>query len=99
MSATTAISARDGRNGTKSPGRQPPRRPRPTTFTTAAAALGAAGLALRVLTLVGYWPGNISHPDSASYVDAAAHSLFSNPFRPAGYSVLLRLLHGVTSAL
>ena len=54
-------------------------------FWCVVAVLGALGVTLRVLTMVGYSPANISHPDTASYVDAAAHSLFSDPFRPAGY--------------
>ncbi len=49
--------------------------------------------------MVGYSPGNVSHPDTGSYVDAAAHSLFSNPFRPAGYSLFLRVLHSVSTDL
>lgn len=72
---------------------------RPTAFQFAVAVLLGAGLALRILTLVGYSPGNVSHPDTASYVDAAAHSLFANPFRPAGYALFLRLLHGLSHEL
>jgi hypothetical protein len=61
--------------------------------------LGTLGIALRVLTTVGYWPGYISHPDTGSYVAAAAHSLFSDPFRPAGYAFFLRLMHGLSRDL
>jgi hypothetical protein len=49
--------------------------------------------------MVGYSPANVSHPDTASYVDAAAHSLFSDPFRPAGYALFLRALHDVSRDL
>lgn len=68
-------------------------------FWCVVAALGALGVTLRVLTTVGYSPANVSHPDTASYVDAAAHSLFSNPFRPAGYALFLRALHAVSRDL
>jgi hypothetical protein len=68
-------------------------------FWSVVAILGAIGVTLRVLTMVGYSPANVSHPDTASYVDAAAHSLFSNPFRPAGYALFLRGLHAVSRDL
>lgn len=68
-------------------------------FWWAVAVLGILGVTLRVLTMVGYSPANVSHPDTASYVDAAAHSLFSDPFRPAGYALFLRALHAVSRDL
>jgi hypothetical protein len=68
-------------------------------FWSAVAGLGALGVTLRVLTTVGYSPANVSHPDTAAYVDAAAHSLFSDPFRPAGYALFLRTLHAISSDL
>lgn len=68
-------------------------------FWCVVAVLGALGVTLRALTMVGYSPANVSHPDTASYVDAAAHSLFSDPFRPAGYAFFLRALHAVSRDL
>jgi hypothetical protein len=68
-------------------------------FRPAVGVLGSLGVALRVLTMVGYSPANVSHPDTASYVDAAAGSLFSDPFRPAGYALFLRALHAVSPDL
>jgi hypothetical protein len=61
--------------------------------------IAVVAVALRVLTFIGYVPADLSHPDTASYVHAAAGGLFSNPYRPAGYAVLLRLLHGVSRNL
>ncbi len=72
---------------------------KPWAFWCAVAVLGALGVALRVLTMVGYSPANVSHPDTGSYVDAAAHSLFSDAFRPAGYALFLRALHAVSQDL
>jgi hypothetical protein len=43
--------------------------------------------------MVGYVPAILYYPDEHSYVHAAAGNLFSNPFRPAGYALFLRLVH------
>jgi len=78
------------------PGALAPRLGGDRWFRRAAATVVAVGIALRILTMVGYSPGDISHPDTAWYVGSAAHSLFSDPFRPVGYALFLRLLHSVS---
>jgi hypothetical protein len=65
----------------------------------AAGVIAAVALALRVLTIIGYFPANLSHPDTGSYVWAAAGHLFSDPFRPAGYPLFLRVLHHLSRDL
>jgi Dolichyl-phosphate-mannose-protein mannosyltransferase len=62
----------------------------------ALAALLAAGVLVRAWTLVTWKPAFIGYYDTAAYVDAARGRLFSDPFRPAGYSLALRLLHTVS---
>src|SRR5581483_5405388 len=62
-------------------------------FWCAAAGIAVGAIVLRVFVMVAYFPANLSYPDEASYVTAAAGKLFSNPFRPAGYSLFLRAAH------
>ena len=61
--------------------------------------IGAVAVVLRVLTIIGYTPANLSDPDTGSYVWAAAGHLFSDPFRPAGYALFLRILHDLSRDL
>jgi hypothetical protein len=61
--------------------------------------IGAVAVGLRVLTVIGYAPANLSDGDTASYVDAARGPLFGNPFRPAGYSFFLRVVHAISRDL
>ncbi len=71
----------------------------PRGFWVAVAGAAAVALALRIVLMIGYAPAILSYPDERSYVAAAAGKLFANPFRPAGYSVFLRLVHLVSSSL
>jgi hypothetical protein len=61
--------------------------------------IAAVAVALRILTIIGYAPANLSHPDTGSYAWAAAGHLFSDPFRPAGYALFLRVLHDLSRDL
>jgi hypothetical protein len=60
---------------------------------TVLAGLLAAGVALRVWVAWSWRPAFIGYYDTSPYVAAARTSLFSDPFRPAGYPALLRVLH------
>jgi hypothetical protein len=62
-------------------------------FAVAVAGVGGAALALRVLLMVGYAPVLLGYADEYDYVNAAAGRLFSDPFRPAGYPLFLRVVH------
>jgi len=62
-------------------------------------AVTLVAVVLRVLLMVAYVPAILSYPDESSYVEAAAGSLFGNPFRPAGYSLFLRIVHVVSANL
>ncbi len=52
----------------------------------------AAGVALRLWLVVCYRPAFLGYPDARTYLIAARGPLFWNPYRPAGYPLLLRLL-------
>jgi len=53
----------------------------------------AAGVALRGYSLLRSRSVRLGHPDAVTYVIAARGSLFWNPYRPAGYPLILRALH------
>jgi hypothetical protein len=74
-------------------GRRPGARWRPSPFGVAVAGVAGLALALRVLLMVGYTPAILDYSDEFHYVGAAAGQLFSDPFRPAGYSLFLRVVH------
>jgi hypothetical protein len=59
----------------------------------------AVAIALRIILMIGAAPALLTYPDERSYVHAAAAGLFANPFRPAGYSLFLRLVHLFSSNL
>jgi Dolichyl-phosphate-mannose-protein mannosyltransferase len=59
----------------------------------------AVGIALRLAVWLVYSPAVMSVPDTVPYVDMASSELFTDPVRPAGYSILLRGLHAVSSEL
>nr|MDQ3935754.1 hypothetical protein [Actinomycetota bacterium] len=63
------------------------------------AVLLAAGIALRVVTMLAYRPAFIGYPDTREYALGADGELFADPFRTVGYPFFLRLLHLVTDHL
>jgi hypothetical protein len=65
----------------------------------ALAALLAVGLALRVWFLLVWSPAITGYSDSGIYFDGAVNSLWTDPIRPVGYSMFLRLLHGIAPHL
>lgn len=71
----------------------------PGAFELAVAAVVAVAVALRVLLMIAYVPAILSYSDEGSYVAAAAGKLFSNPFRPAGYSLFLKTVHVLSASL
>ena len=65
----------------------------------ALAILLAVGLALRVwLTLV-WSPAIIGYSDTGIYFQDSVESLWTDPVRTVGYSMFLRVLHGITPHL
>lgn len=71
----------------------------PGAFELAVAGVIAVAFALRVLLMIAYTPAILSYSDERSYVGAAAGKLFSNPFRPAGYSMFLKAVHLLSASL
>jgi 4-amino-4-deoxy-L-arabinose transferase-like glycosyltransferase len=61
--------------------------------------LVAAGIAVRLVAIVGYWPGVVANPDSVGYLRAAHHGLFSEVAHPAGYPLFLRAVRQLSSEL
>ena len=71
----------------------------PGAFELAVAGVVVVAVALRVLLMIAYVPAILSYSDEGSYVGAAAGKLFSNPFRPAGYSLFLKAVHLASASL
>ncbi len=63
------------------------------------AALVAAAVAVRLWLLLGYGAAFLGFGDSHEYVDAAAHGVFSDPQKPAGYPIFLLALHLLSADL
>jgi len=63
------------------------------------AALVAAAVAVRLWLVLAYGPAFLGFGDSHEYVDAAAHGVFSDPQKPAGYPIFLATLHLLSSSL
>jgi hypothetical protein len=61
----------------------------------AVVAVFAGGVAIRAVFMVLYRPAFLGSSDTGSYVNAAAHNLFSNVYDPAGYPLFIRLLHAI----
>ncbi|MGI8411825.1 MAG: hypothetical protein ACR2LV_03775 [Solirubrobacteraceae bacterium] len=57
------------------------------------------GLALRTALMASYRPGFLGHPDARTYIIAAHGPLFWNPYRPAGYPLMLRGLRRLDGRL
>jgi Dolichyl-phosphate-mannose-protein mannosyltransferase len=84
-------------------GRPAPRRaglriPRDRVSVALAALLGV-GLFLRVWFLLVWSPAITGYSDSGIYFTGAVSSLWSDPIRTVGYSMFLRVLHGITPHL
>ena len=58
------------------------------------AGLLVAGVLLRLWLIFTWQPAFVGYSDAASYARAARDGVFTDLFRPAGYPVFLRLLHG-----
>ena len=63
-----------------------------------AVVLGAGAL-LRLLLVLGWQPALMGWPDAASYIGVSHGDLFGNELRPAGYSIVLKLLHALAPSL
>ena len=63
--------------------------------SVALAALLGVGLLLRVWFLLVWRPALTGFSDSGIYFQGAVSSLWSDPIRTVGYSMFLRLLHGI----
>jgi hypothetical protein len=59
------------------------------------ATVFAAGIGLRIAFLVIYRPAFLGIPDTGSYIYAAHRGLFNNVYDPAGYPLLIRILHAI----
>ncbi len=57
------------------------------------AGLVAVGVLLRLWITVTWQPAFVGYYDAGSYALAAKNGVFSDPFRPAGYPIFLKLLH------
>ena len=72
-------------------------------FWWAVGVITTVAVALRVLTVIGYAPANLSYSDTGGYIHAASGGLgglfTDDPFHPAGYSLFLRVLHALGSSL
>lgn len=68
-------------------------------FAFAATAVVALGVGLRVLALVAYRPAVLAHNDSVGYLSASRFGLFSDPIRPGGYPLFLRVVRWVSDSL
>jgi Dolichyl-phosphate-mannose-protein mannosyltransferase len=62
-------------------------------------ALLGGGLLLRVYLLFAWSPAFTGYSDSGIYFDGAFSSLWADPIRTVGYSMFLRLLHGIAPHL
>ena len=59
-------------------------------------ALVIAGVALRVVTEVGWWPTATTLADSSAYARFAESNPFADPQHPAGYALILAAIGSVT---
>jgi uncharacterized membrane protein YjdF len=65
----------------------------------ASAALLGVGLLLRAYFLFAWSPAITGYSDSGIYFDGAFSSLWADPIRTVGYSMFLRVLHGIAPHL
>src|ERR671915_362776 len=65
----------------------------------ALAVLLVAGAVLRLLITLAWQPAFMGWPDAASYIAVSQGELFGNELRPAGYPIVLWLLHAITPSL
>ena len=74
------------------------RRPRFTISSRAGMAVAgvfAAGIAVRIAFVVLYRPAFLGDSDAGSYIFAAHYGLLGNVYDPAGYPLVIRVLHAV----
>jgi hypothetical protein len=62
-------------------------------------ALLALGALLRLLIMLAWQPAFMGWPDAGSYIEVSQGALFGNELRPAGYPIVLWLLHAITPHL
>jgi hypothetical protein len=74
-----------------------PREIRPTSI--ALVALLVAGAVLRTLIMFAWQPAFMGWPDAGSYMTVSQGALFGNELRPAGYPIVLWLLHAIAPSL
>ncbi len=79
-------------------------RPRARAVTLSGPELALAGLALaavalRLWLMLGYGPAFLGFGDSHEYVTAAAHGVFADVQKPAGYPIFLAALHLISDGL
>jgi hypothetical protein len=65
----------------------------------ALAALLAVGAVLRLLITFAWQPAFMGWPDAASYIQVSQDELFANELRPAGYPIVVWLLHAIAPSL
>jgi hypothetical protein len=65
----------------------------------ALAVLLVAGAVLRLLITLAWQPAFMGWPDAASYIAVSQGELFGNELRPAGYPIVLWLLHAIAPSL
>jgi hypothetical protein len=65
----------------------------------ALAILLLAAVGLRLAFSLAYQPAVMTNADSISYMAMASGELFSDPARPAGYSMFLSIPHAISSSL
>jgi 4-amino-4-deoxy-L-arabinose transferase-like glycosyltransferase len=75
--------------------RRLPARVRHDPVLLALTLLLAAGLALRVWFTIVWHPALIGYSDSGIYFTDGVKSVWSDPIRTVGYSMFLRVLHGI----
>ena len=59
----------------------------------------AAAVLLRVLVAIAVSPAEMNQVDSLVYIEMADNGLFTDPVKPAGYSLFLRILHAVSDQI
>ncbi|HEX2232264.1 MAG TPA: hypothetical protein VHG69_02750 [Thermoleophilaceae bacterium] len=62
-------------------------------------ALLAMGALLRLLMMLAWQPAFMGWPDAASYIAVSQNELFGNELRPAGYPIVLWVLHEIWPSL
>jgi hypothetical protein len=77
----------------------PVRRLRPSAPVFGLGALLLAGVGLRLWLMVAYGPALAGFGDEHEYITAAAHGVFVDVQKPAGYPIFLALAHALSDRL